>query len=260
MADKIFNIEGKVVVVTGTSNGIGRAIAELFVSEGAHVYGADRDSSQGKNMEKIVASSNVTGSFSFYELDLMDVEGIDAWIDSIYAKEEKVDALCNVAGVSDVLDIDKTDDEVLDRTMGINFMAPYRICRRVAPKMKEARHGAIVNVASELAFVAQPGFTAYCASKGAVISFTRSLAIELAPFDVSVNALCPGPVDTHMLQAEFQTEANPNIALEEAIGSIPLGRLGQPDEIARMALFMISGSVPFMQGAAIMVDGGKTLL
>lgn len=251
-------IADQVILVTGTSSGIGRAIAELFTAEGARVYGADLNAAIGSDMETSLAC--MAGEFHFHEIDLLDEAAIDAWVDEVYAREGSIDAVCNVAGISEVLDIEDSSDAVVERTLGINFLAPYRICRRVAPIMKKAGKGAIVNLASELAFVAQPGFTAYCASKGAVVAFTRALALELAPHGVRVNALCPGPIDTPMLRAEMETESDPVAAMNDAVGTIPLGRLGRPEEIAGVALFMVGSSPSFMQGSMIMVDGGKTLL
>lgn len=258
MTSMCITLTGRVVLVTGTSSGIGRAIAELFVEVGARVYGVDLDGEAGRKME--AALNGGAGAFHFHAIDLLDGPAINAWVDDVYSMEGRIDVLCNVAGVSEVCTIEDTDEAVLARTLGVNMLAPYRMCRRVAPLMKRAGSGVIVNVVSELAFVAQPGFTAYCASKGAVVAFTRALALELAPHGVRVNALCPGPIDTPMLRAEFDTESDPAAARADAISTIPVGRLGRAEEIARVALFMVSEGASFMQGAAIMVDGGKTIV
>lgn len=258
MTSMYTTLADRVILVTGTSSGIGRAIAELFTEAGARVYGVDLDGETGRKMEAVLNGG--TGAFRFHALDLLEEAAINAWVDGVHSQEGRVDVLCNVAGVSQVCAIEDTDEAVLARTLGVNLLAPYRMCRRVAPLMKRAGSGVIVNVASELAFVAQPGFTAYCASKGALVAFTRALALELMPYGVRVNALCPGPVDTPMLQAEFDTESDPAAARADAVSSIPAGRLGRPEEIARVALFMIGEGASFMQGAAIMVDGGKTLI
>ncbi len=251
-------LQEKVALVTGVSNGIGRAVARLFAREGAVVYGADRDEAGAAALAGEIAAEG--GSFHFTPLNLLSGSAIDSWVASVAADEGRIDVLCNVAGVSEVLTIEETDEEALMRTLGVNLLAPYRLCQQVVPHMKAAGRGAIVNVASELAFVAQPGFSAYCASKGGVLAFTRALALELAEHGVRANVLCPGPIDTPMLQAEFRTEADPAAAERAAVATIPMGRLGQAEEIARAALFLASDQASFMLGASILVDGGKTLM
>jgi NAD(P)-dependent dehydrogenase (short-subunit alcohol dehydrogenase family) len=122
------------------------------------------------------------------------------------------------------------------------------------------RGGVIINTASELAVVAQPLYTAYCASKGAVLSFTRALALEYAQSNIRINALCPGPIDTPMLQQEFDLDADPLTAKAQGIASMPIGRLGTPEEIAQVALFLATDAPALMHGASLIVDGAKTIL
>jgi NAD(P)-dependent dehydrogenase (short-subunit alcohol dehydrogenase family) len=124
--------------------------------------------------------------------------------------------------------------------------------------MRARRSGVIVNVASELAFVGLPGYSAYCAAKGAVLAFTRALALEAAPHGVRVNALCPGPTDTGMMAAELAAAPSPADARASMVASVPLGRLARPDEIAQVALFLASEHASFVHGAAVLADGGRT--
>lgn len=249
---------GLTALVTGTSSGIGQAIAKLFAVNGAKVYGADIDAEEGKVMEAELSGS--AGSFIFREVNLLDGLSIGRWVEWVRSKESRIDILCNVAGISKVASIEATDEKLLLDTLGVNFLASYRLCKLVVPIMKEQKKGVVINVASELALVAQPDFTAYCASKGAVVSFSRSLALEVALDGIRVNILCPGPVETPMLNAEFEHFSDPKASRNEAVSTIPLGRLGTPDEIAKVALFLSTDDASFIQGASIMVDGGKTLM
>jgi NAD(P)-dependent dehydrogenase (short-subunit alcohol dehydrogenase family) len=126
--------------------------------------------------------------------------------------------------------------------------------------MQQQGHGVIINTASELAIVAQPFYAAYCASKGAVLSFTRALALEYAQANIRINALCPGPIDTPMLQQEFNVDSDPVEARNQGIATMPIGRLGTPEEIAQVALFLAADAPALMHGASIVVDGAKTIL
>ncbi|NJR65164.1 MAG: SDR family oxidoreductase [Leptolyngbyaceae cyanobacterium CRU_2_3] len=129
----------------------------------------------------------------------------------------------------------------------MNFLSVFYLCQQVIPKMHQG--GVIINTASELAIVAQPLYTAYCASKGAVLSFTRSLALEYAQSNIRINALCPGPIDTPMLQQEFNLDSDPIKAQEQGIATMPIGRLGKPEEIAQVALFLASEAPALMQSS-----------
>jgi NAD(P)-dependent dehydrogenase (short-subunit alcohol dehydrogenase family) len=147
------------------------------------------------------------------------------------------------------------------RTLGGGeFQLCFFLCQGVLPVMQQQGGGVIINTASELAIVAQPLYAAYCATKGAVLSLTRALALEYAQANIRINALCPGPIDTPMLQQEFDLADNPDQAKAEGTATMPIGRLGRPEEIAQVALFLASEAPGLMQGAALVVDGGKTIL
>jgi NAD(P)-dependent dehydrogenase (short-subunit alcohol dehydrogenase family) len=151
-----------------------------------------------------------------------------------------------------------TEDELIDWMFEVNFMAALRITRALLPALRASRHASVVNIASELALVGQPDYSGYCATKGAILAWSRALALELAGQGVRVNAVCPGPIDTALLQDEFETHDDPGAARSAEIGAIPLARLGVPADIAPVVAFLAGDAGAFVTGAAWLVDGGKT--
>jgi NAD(P)-dependent dehydrogenase (short-subunit alcohol dehydrogenase family) len=156
-----------------------------------------------------------------------------------------------------------TDDALLDWMFAVNFTAAFRITRTLVPALRASGRGTVVNIASELALVGHPDYSAYCATKGAVLSWSRALAVELAPDRIRVNAVCPGPIDTAMLQQEFAShvgaeQSGAQQARAAEIAGIPLARLGAPQDIAGVVGFLAGDAAAFVTGAAWSVDGGKT--
>ena len=166
----------------------------------------------------------------------------------------------NNAGISIIKPTTEITEADLDRLIGINFKGVFFGCKHAIAQMIEQQGGIIINTASELGVVGQPLYSAYCGTKGAVIALTRALSAEWVSRGIRVNALCPGPIDTPMLQAEFNLAADPQAEAQVAVNSIPAQRLGTPEEIAKVALFLASDDAQFVHGAAIMVDGGKTII
>ena len=172
----------------------------------------------------------------------------------------RIDILYNNAGISVVEPFLDTSSASVEQLLAVNFLSVFYLCQQVIPQMQQQGEGVIINTASELAIVAQPLYAAYCASKGAVLSFTRALALEYAQDNIRINALCPGPVETPMLQKEFDVDSDPKIARSKTVTTMPIGRLGRPEEIAQVALFLASEAPQLMQGAALVVDGAKTIV
>jgi NAD(P)-dependent dehydrogenase (short-subunit alcohol dehydrogenase family) len=249
-------LDGKVALITGIGSGIGRAAAHLFVEAGAIVFGVDCDAQAGEALSQEFPVQ----SFHFWTADLATHSAAIATVEQCYQTCGRIDILYNNAGISTVRSFTQVSAAEVDRILAVNFLAVFYLCQQVIPIMQQQGGGVIINTASELAIVAQPLFTAYCASKGAVLSFTRALALEYARDNIRINALCPGPIDTQMLQAEFAIETNPLQAREASLASIPIGRLGEPEEIAQVALFLASAAPQLMQGATLLVDGGKTIV
>lgn len=250
-------LDRKVALITGIGSGIGQAAARLFAAEGARVFGVDRNQATGDALAAALQDQGF--DFQFLPVDLATEAGVQAAIQQCEATYGPVEILYNNAGISTVEPFTQVSAASLEQIFAINFTAVFRLCQQVIPGMQQRGGGVIINTASELAIVAQPFFTAYCASKGAVLSLTRSLALEYAKDNIRINALCPGPIDTPMLRAEFATEADAEKACQESIATVPIGRLGQPEEIAQVALFLASDAPRLLHGASLLVDGGKTI-
>ncbi len=250
-------LSGKVALITGVGAGIGLAAARLFAAEGAAVFGVDRNAKAGKALLDELHQQGL--NFEFFAADLSTPQAAIAVVKACYHRYDHIDILYNNAGISVIEPFTSVAPATLEQIFAINFMSTFHLCQGVIPGMQQQGSGVIINTASELAIVAQPLYSAYCASKGAVLSLTRALALEYARDNIRINALCPGPVDTALLSQEFERETNPQKAKADSIALMPIGRLGQPEEIAQVALFLASDAPQLMQGAALLVDGGKTI-
>ena len=170
----------------------------------------------------------------------------------------RCDILVNNAGLSVLRPFPASDDALLDATFALNFDAAFRITRSLLAELRASDRATVINIASELALIGQRGFSVYSATKGALIAWTRALAIELAPERIRVNAVCPGPIDTPLLQQEFDTYSDPDSARAAEVAAIPLRRLGAPSDIAAVVAFLAGEGASFTTGTAWTVDGGKT--
>jgi 3-oxoacyl-[acyl-carrier protein] reductase len=246
---------GRRAVVTGAAAGIGAAIARQLIRQGATVHGLDRDA---EGLERMTAECGA-GGFLGYPVDLADRAAVDrALVGVIEGLGGRCDILVNNAGVSRLLSLSDTDDTLLDWMMAVNFVAAFRITRALLPALVASGRGSVVNIASELALVGQPDYSGYCATKGALLAWSRALALELAERQIRVNVVCPGPVDTRLLREEFGTHTDPQAAQAAELGTIPLSRLGLPTDIAPVVAFLAGDAAAFVTGAAWCVDGGKT--
>lgn len=252
------SLDGKVALITGIGSGIGLAAARLFCQQGAAVFGIDRNDRAGEVLASELQERDQ--NFYFYSADLATEVACKQAVDRCCKIYNRVDILYNNAGISTVKAFSDTEPKTLERIFAVNFMSVFYLCQQVIPIMQQQGGGTIINTASELAIVAQPLYTAYCASKGAVLSFTRALALEYAQTNIRINALCPGPIDTPMLHQEFDMDTDPVKAKEQGIATMPIGRLGQPEEIAQVAVFLASAAPRLMHGASLIVDGAKTIL
>jgi NAD(P)-dependent dehydrogenase (short-subunit alcohol dehydrogenase family) len=245
-------LDGKVAVITGAAGGIGREAAILFSGEGASVCVADVDAGKGEE-----TAAECREAF-FQQVDVTDPGSVEAMYAATAERYGGVDVLYNNAGImpADDASILETEPDAWQRVQDVNTKGVFLCCRYGIPHLLERGGGSVINVASFVAIAgAATSQISYTASKGAVLSMSRELAVEFARRGVRVNALCPGPVETPLLMRLF--EETPG-ALERRLVHIPMGRLAQAKEIAYGALFLASNESSFVNGATFLVDGGIT--
>ena len=247
-------LAGRVAVVTGAAGGIGQAIVAALVAQGALVHGLDVRADVLTDMQQ-----RWPERFTPHTVRLGHRPDEDRMLAALLqALAGRCDIVVNNAGISRVKPFVDTDDADLDALFAINVQAAFRITRALVPLMVGRPGANIVNIGSELALVGQWGYAAYCATKGAILAWTRALAVELAPQGLRANAVCPGPIDTPMLAAEFALADDPVAARLGEVATVPVGRLGQPADIAAVVAFLASDAASFVNGAAWSADGGKT--
>jgi 3-oxoacyl-[acyl-carrier protein] reductase len=243
---------GAKVVVTGASRGLGRALVAAFAQEEADVFVGFR--SHAVDAEETVAGIRQRGGrATAFRVDVRDAADVERAFDGLRAEAGHVDVLVNNAGTNRDGLFPIQDEEAWNDVIATNLMGTVRCCRAAVGTMWRARSGVIVNVASVSAFRASPGQTSYAASKGAVVAFTRTLAAELAPKNIRVNAVVPGLLATGMV-ARLDSRL-----VAERQKHIPLGRLGTAEEAARAVLFLASADASYIVGQTLIVDGGLTL-
>jgi NAD(P)-dependent dehydrogenase (short-subunit alcohol dehydrogenase family) len=249
----------KVVLVTGSTRGIGRGIALAFAREGAKVAvnGTKTDLCQ-----KVVDEVNGAGGAGLaLPGDITDTDVVKDLFQKVMGKYGQLDILVNNAGIIYVEDLIDTTDEQWDRTMAVNCRGVFLCSREAARHMVERKSGKILNVASQLGKSGVAKYTHYCASKFAVVGFTQALAKELAPHGINVNAVCPGIVDTDMMDEEIEvfikvTGKSEDELREDFLRMIPLGRYEAPDDVANLVLFLVSEDAAYITGQSINVTGG----
>src|SRR5467141_3145271 len=245
-------LDGKVAVITGAASGIGREAALLFSSEGARVCVADMGVEAGKK-----TAAECKDAF-FFAADVSDPKSVQAMYQETEKRYGYVDILYNNAGIMPPDDdsILITEPDAWDRVQAVNAKGVYLCCKYGIPYLLKAGGGSVINVASFVALMgAATSQIAYTASKGAVLSMSRELAVQFARQGVRVNALCPGPVETPLLMRLFNADPN---AYERRRVHLPMGRLAQAREIANAALFLASDESSYVNGSTFMVDGGLT--
>jgi len=248
------------VIVTGAGDGIGRAIALQFLRQGAQVHGLDCNAEALQRVADAVSlEPGSVGRFVAHPVNLADRRDTDrAAARLLDVLEGHCDTLINNAGISRVMPFLRIDDATLDALFAVNFVAAFRLTQRLVPALRASGRGSVINIASELALIGEPGYSAYSATKGAIVAWSRSLAVELAGSHIRVNAVCPGPVDTSLLDADFAATGDAVAARGREIAVVPLGRLGMPADIAEVVSFLASDAAAFVTGVAWAVDGGKT--
>lgn len=250
-------MQGKRVLVTGGTSGIGLAAAGMFLEQGAKVVLAGRSAKRGKDALQSLPDPVRSGA-AFLPCDVTDADACSRLVTDAAAWLGGLDVLVNSAGIYVEQPIESMTEEIFDRVMSVNVKGTYFMCRYAVQELRKQRGAAIVNVSSDAGIHGNYGCTAYCASKGAVTLFTRSLALELASLGVRVNCVCPGDVMTPMTEKQLAHGISREDALSEMQSVYPLGRIGSAKEAASVIVFLASPAASFVTGAAWSVDGGLT--
>jgi NAD(P)-dependent dehydrogenase (short-subunit alcohol dehydrogenase family) len=248
-------LKDKVALITGAASGIGQATALLFGQEGAKVMCADIDGEGAERVARQIADSG--GEAASLQADVSQAADAERMVRETAERWGRLDVLVNNAGIYFVLPLTQVPEEEWDRLMGINLKGVYLGCKYAIPQMVRQGKGAIVNTASIAGLRGFANWTTYCASKGGVVQLTKALAMEVARMNVRVNAVCPGIIDTGMLDQAVAMQGVGKAELAATIGeSHPMGRIGQPEEVAAAILFLASDEASFITGVPLSVDGG----
>lgn len=254
MATERLNFEGRVVVVTGVGSGIGAAIADCFAACGAKVVGLERDPDALSRTTTRVTKSG--GCLHPIVADVSSEENVARAFGEINAKFDAIDVLVNNVGVEfykQFVDITVSD---WDRQLAVNLRSVFLCCSNVVPAMIKRKRGCIVNTASVQAFATTGQTSPYAAAKAGILGLTRDLARDLGPYNIRVNGICPGCIETPMMDRSLGRDPDPNSAKGKMESAIPLRRLGKPQEIAQVVLFLASDLASYVSGVGLLVDGG----
>lgn len=238
--------EGKSVIVTGAGSGIGFEMARLFTEEGARVLAADLD------------PGGVPEGCAPFKVDVTRTDEVEAMVAAALDANGRLDVLCNNAGIGSTTDVLAATVEEWDRVFAVNARGTFLGTKHALPPMLEQGAGVIVNTASVAGMIGLKDRAAYCASKGAVIALTKQVAVQYAGTGVRCNCICPGTVDSPWVGRLMDEAPDPAQRRAELIARQPLGRLGDPAEIAKAALYLASDDAAFVTGAELVIDGGIT--
>jgi 3-oxoacyl-[acyl-carrier protein] reductase len=252
----IMRLANKVAIVTGGGSGFGEGIAKRFAEEGAKIVVNDIDDGGGKRVAGEIEKAHGQGSAIYVHADVAKDGEVKALVDACLARFDRLDIMVNNAGISHRnMPMLEVPEEMVDKILAINVKAIWLAARHVVPVFRKQGGGVIINTASTAGLRPRPGLTVYNASKGAAITMTKSMAVELAADKIRVNALCPVAGETPLLST-FMGADTPELRAKFK-ATIPLGRLSTPRDIANAALYLASDDAEFITGVALEVDGGR---
>ena len=248
-------LAGRRVLVTGAASGIGRAVAELFRAEGAAVALLDRNAAL---LEEVTAGFGDGPAVVALPCDVTDEAAVGRAVAAAADGMGGVDGIVGAAGVDLMRAFDEMTPADWRRVIDVNLTGAFLVCHAAVGHLKAAGRGTVVQISSGAALRPLAARTAYCTAKAGLVMFAKTLAVDLAPFGVRVNAICPGIVDTPMFRQSYESEADPEAALESILDRYLIRRAGQPGDIANAALFLSSEESAHVTGSALAADGGRT--
>lgn len=251
------SLDGKVVIVTGAGSGIGRGTAMLLASSGAKVVIAEMNTESGAEVLEEIKGSG--GSARFVPTDVSDERSVQSMVEATAADFGPIYGLVNNAGIGHWAELSSMPLEDWDRVLAVNLRSVFLCCRAVLPHMRRNGTGSIVNIASVHANFGFEGCSVYDASKGGVVSVTRTLALENGPYQIRANAICPGYIDTPIWSSWLANQPNPEQVERETREWHPLRRRGTPLDIGRAVKFLLSDEAEWITGASLVVDGGLSV-
>jgi len=252
----VTRLAGKVALITGGGTGIGRAIALGFAREGASVAVAGRRLEKLREVTREIEKGG--GKGLAMECDVTRARDVERAVKGTVERFGRLNVLVNNAGALSVSTVEGISEEEWDRLMTVNMKGPFLVSRAVLPAFRKAGGGTIVNIGSVLGLYAVKDRAAYCASKGGVTMLTKAMALDHAHEHIRVNCICPSVVETDLVKGVFNETEEGQAKLKARLATIPLGRLGQPEDVAEMAIFLASEESSWLTGAAIPLDGGVT--